>query len=369
MEGISSLMKAPAHLIRFINPILLVLVVVLGLSGLVMLYGTWQPWVFDLHRMTGWSLVALLPWKALIVSRSLSRRVQETFGHSLVVIASLILALLLLLVIGLGAMWMWRIGPYRSLFLQTLIAWHWILGLLLLPVFIFHVWKRWPNPSLDDFFTRRDFLKLLAIGAAGVAGGLLSAWLAGERAPQDSPRRFTGSRGFGFLTGNDFPITGEGTIHVDASQWRLSINGAVDSPLNLSYEDLLARRLQAKRAAIRATIDCTSGWYSVQDWQGVPLMQLLDEAGWRQGVTGVRLVSLSGYNHSYPLAEARTILLATHVSGETLAPRHGFPVRVVVPGRRGWFWVKWLARIDVLDEALDLIGGILCSPRQVLRQF
>lgn len=358
-------MKAPGHLIRFVNPILLVLVVVLGLSGLVMLYGTWQPWVFDLHRMAGWSLIVLLPWKAGIVNRSLRRGMQKTFDRSLVVILSLILALLLLLVVGLGTMWMWRIGPYRSLFLQTLIAWHWILGLLLLPVFIFHTWQRWPNPSLDDFFTRRDFLKLLAIGAAGVAGGLLSSWLAGEQATRESPRRFTGSRGFGFLTGNDFPITGEGTVDLDASQWLLSVSGAVERSLTLSYGDLLDRRPQSRRE----TIDCTSGWYSVQDWQGVPLMRLLEEAGWREGVTGVRLVSLTGYNHSYPLAEARTILLATHVSEETLAPRHGFPVRAVVPGRRGWFWVKWLARIEVLDDPLDLVGGILCSPRQVLRQF
>lgn len=364
-DGVSLIVESPGHLIRFVNPVLLVLVLVLGLSGLVMLYGTWQPWVFDLHRIAGWSLIALLPWKGVITYRSLRRGLQKTFDRGLVVVGSLILASLLLLVIVLGAMWMWRLGPYRSVFLQTLIAWHWILGLLLLPLFIFHTWQRWPNPRMEDFVTRRDFLKLLAIGAAGLAGGLLSNSVARKQATRESPRRFTGSRRFGFLSGNDFPITGEGTPNVDASQWQLSVTGAVEKPLSLRYEDLLDRRSPARRA----TIDCTSGWYSVQDWQGVPLTKLLDEAGWREGVTGVRLLSLTGYNHTYPLAEARTILLATHVSGEPLTPGHGFPVRAVVPGRRGWFWVKWLARIEVLDSPLELLGGILCSPRQVLRQF
>jgi DMSO/TMAO reductase YedYZ molybdopterin-dependent catalytic subunit len=116
------------------------------------------------------------------------------------------------------------------------------------------------------------------------------------------------------------------------------------------------------------TIDCTSGWYSVQEWSGVPLARLLEEAGGLDAA-GVRLVSATEYNHTYPMAEARTILLATHVGGEVLAPAHGYPLRAVVPDRRGWFWVKWLTRIDVLGSHAEVLGGILSAARQVLRQF
>ena len=349
---------------RFANTLLLGLLAILGISGIVMLYGSWQPWVFDLHRMAGFALLLLAPWKGATIYRSFMRGMRPDFDRSIVLLASWIFAHLVLLVIILGGLWMWRLGPYSSL-LQTLVAWHWILGLLLLPLLILHVWWRWPNPRKQDFLTRRDFLRLAGVAGAGVLAGSLADWLAEGQATQESPRRFTGSRGFGLFAGNDFPITGEATQELDAGQWRLAVTGAVRSPLTLAYADILARTTQS----MTEIIDCTSGWYSIQDWQGVRLIDILQEAGLQDDAAGVRLFSTTGYNHSYPMEEARKILLATHVTGQVLEPRHGFPLRAVVPGRRGWFWVKWLAGVDVLDSPWEVLGGILGSPRQVLRQW
>jgi hypothetical protein len=350
--------------IRFTNALLLALLIILGLSGVVMLYGAWQPWVFDLHRMTGFALIALLPWKGVIVYRSLQRGVGDTLDRSVVLFLSLFLAFMLLFVLAMALMWTFRLGPYRFLIYQ-LIAWHWLVGLILGPALAIHVWRRWPRPRLADFTTRRNLLKLLGIGGVGVVAGSLTTRLAQRLATAERPRRFTGSRGFGLFAGNDFPVTGETPLQIEAEEWRLHLDGAVATPLSFSYEEILQRAMQRKTAVI----DCTNGWYSIQDWGGVPLVALLEEAGMPPNATGVRLISASGYNHAYPLGEARQILLATHVGDETLSPQHGFPLRAVVPGRRGWFWVKWLSRVDVLDSYRALIGGILWSPRQVLRQF
>jgi len=295
----------------------------------------------------------------------LMRGMQANFDRSFVLWVSIFFAHLLLLVIVLAFMWMWRIGPYRSLFLQTLIAWHWILGLVALPFLAFHVWRRWPKPKREDFAGRRSLLQITGVGAVGIVGAFLSDWIARSVATEESPRRFTGSRRFGFFTGNDFPITGEPTQQVDVERWRLQVEGAVARPLTFSYEEL--RTLTASKFS--EVIDCTSGWYSIQDWQGIPLRTLFEQAEISQNAAGVRLFSVSGYNHTYPLAEAQRILLATHVTGEILAPRHGYPLRAVVPGRRGWFWVKWLERVEVLDSPLQVIAGMLASPREVLRQF
>ena len=349
---------------RFVNTLLLVVLLVLGLSGVIMLYGTWQQWIFDLHRITGFSLIALLPWKVITIYRSLDRGMDKTLDRTVILIISIIFAHFILLIIILAIMWTFRIGPYSSL-TQTLIAWHWILGLLIFPILALHAWRRWPRPKKSELANRRVFLNLGAVAAAGVMAGGLATLIARRLATEERPRRFTGSRGFGLFTGNDFPVTGEATRRLDPAQWNLAIVGAVDSPLTLTYDDLLAREAMT----ITATIDCTNGWYSVQEWTGIPLIDLLEEARSKDNITGVRLTSITGYNHTYPLAEARKILLATHVGDEVLAPRHGFPLRAVVPDRRGWFWVKWLDQVHVLDNYRDLTVGILRSPLQTLRQF
>lgn len=350
---------------RYTNTLLLVLMILLGISGVIMLYGTWQPWLFDFHRMTGFALLFLAPWKGFTIYRSMMRGMEKKFDRSIGVLISLVFAHLILLVIILGIMWMFRWGPYASLFFQTLIAWHWILGLALIPFLVFHVWQRWPSPKRQDFTSRRDFIRLAGLAAAGIVGGGLVTILARVQATEERPRRFTGSRGFNFFAGNEFPITGEPTITLDATQWRLAIYGAVRTPSILTYDDILSR----KPTTQTEVIDCTSGWYSMQDWQGVRLIDVLREAGMQEKATGARLTSVTGYNHTYPMAEVEKILLATHVSGEILAPRHGYPLRAVVPNRRGWFWVKWLTQIDVLDSFWEVVGGILWSPRQVIRQF
>ncbi|MDX1687943.1 MAG: molybdopterin-dependent oxidoreductase [Candidatus Promineifilaceae bacterium] len=349
---------------RFVNSALFVLLLVLGVSGVIMLYGVWQPWLFDLHRIAGFALVALLPWKGLTIYRSLRRGMEKTLDRTVVLVLSIVFAHFIALILVLAIMWTLRLGPYSSL-TQTLIAWHWILGLAIFPILAIHVWRRWPSPRKEDVASRRAFLKMGAVAAAGLAGGALANFVGRQQATDDRPRRFTGSRGFGEFTGNDFPVTGERPVRLDADEWALVVRGAVDAPLTLTYDDVLGREAQT----VTATIDCTNGWYSVQEWQGVPLMEVLREAGMADKATGVRLTSVTGYNHTYPLAEAGKILLATHVSGEVLAPRHGFPVRAVVPDRRGWFWVKWLREVRVLDRYRDLVTGIAGSPFQVLRQF
>ena len=98
---------------------------------------------------------------------------------------------------------------------------------------------------------------------------------------------------------------------------------------------------------MRATLDCTGGWYTTQDWSGVPLDALLTQAGVDEGPNSVVVRSATGYSRRFPLAEARGLLLATHVGGERLSAGHGFPARLVVPGRRGYHWVKWVVSIEV----------------------
>jgi DMSO/TMAO reductase YedYZ molybdopterin-dependent catalytic subunit len=351
---------------RFVSLALLVTTLALFITGGVMIYGTWLPWVFTLHRIAGWTGIALLPWKAASAVASVRRRTGRRGGWRAVAPA-LVLALLDLLVILSALMWMWRVGPYLNILGFAAIVWHWALGFLMVPLFAYHVAVRWiaPRPS-DVAWARRSALRWLAFGAAGVVGWLVGEGLARARATETVPRRaLTGSPGFGLAAGNAFPVTGESGVEIDVAPWRLRLTGAVARPLALTYDELLARGGTERRVIL----DCSNGWYTTQDWQGVPLIDLLEEAGLSEMAAGVRLISASAYNHTFPLTEARTILLATHVGGEVLAPGHGFPLRAVVPDRRGWFWVKWVTRIEVVESLAEVAGRTLYAPREILRQW
>ena len=75
---------------------------------------------------------------------------------------------------------------------------------------------------------------------------------------------------------------------------------------------------------------------------------MLRAAGAAADASEVAVESVTGHRIVLPLADLETAILATHVGGEALSPGHGYPVRLVVPGRRGYQWVKWVnAAIDV----------------------
>ena len=339
-------------LVRYTNNALLALLAVLTLSGLWGLSFTLHGWLFEVHRGAAWALIALIPWKALISFRSLRRGVDWRFDRSWGLILSLLLAALALLILGFGLLWTWRLGPtlydlagYRD----TAVSWHWMIALVLLPPLAIHVWRRWPRPRRSDFISRRGALKLLGLGAAGMAGWWGARRLADLRAEPLSPRRFTGSVEQATGVGNAYPVTnsaGDGQLELNPKDWFLAVHGAVARPYRVSYATLLSLPAVSQLA----TIDCTTGWFSTQTWQGVPLSALLETAGVRSGAGLLRLGSVSGYFGVFTLAEAAEVLLATHVGGEPLSHWHGFPLRAVAPSRRGWQWTKWLTEVEVLGD-------------------
>ncbi|HEV2061806.1 MAG TPA: sulfite oxidase [Solirubrobacteraceae bacterium] len=93
------------------------------------------------------------------------------------------------------------------------------------------------------------------------------------------------------------------------------------------------------------------------EWTGTPLKPLLDGADCAEvlftGIDrGVEGGEKQHYQRSLPLEDARgdDVLLAFELNGQPLPPQHGFPLRLLVPGWYGMTSVKWLTRIDFLDE-------------------
>ncbi|HJS20169.1 MAG TPA: molybdopterin-dependent oxidoreductase [Anaerolineales bacterium] len=340
-------------ILRFINTLILILFCVLGITGLYGLVWPFPASLFDIHRIAGWALILLIPWKTVIALRSLGRGLNHRLDRSLMIVVSILLTMATVTLLVLVLMWTWQIGPYYVWIgpvAYSGIGWHWGIALGLTPLFILHVWRRWPRPKKVDFAGRRQALKLMGFGAAAVATWGLSEALTKSMESTKAQRRFTGSREQDSFAGNAHPVTSgadQGRIKLDPDTWALRVTGAVMTPLSFTYTDLLA--LSFSEAT--ATLDCTGGWYTVQTWQGIPLSDLLARAQVQPKATGILLRGVLDYSAPFTLVQAQEILLATHVGEEVLNHSHGFPLRAVVPSRRGWHWVKWLTEIQVIGAS------------------
>ena len=337
--------------LRFINTLILSLLLLLTLSGIYGLFFPFPVFLFEIHRVAAWALIVLIPWKTIISLRSLKRGLDYRLDRNIMIVVSVLLALTAVIILAFGLIWKWNLGDYYlwiAGFGYTAIGWHWGIALyLLIPLFILHAWRRWPHPKKTDFAGRRQALKLLGIGLAAIAGWRFSEALATSFQEETTSRRFTGSREEGSFAGNAHPITsgpGQGRVRLDPATWKLSLTGAVANPLLISYTDMLA----LSTSELTATLDCTGGWYTVQTWRGIFLRNLLSRAKIRQGASGIVLKGATEYRAYFTFAQADEIMLATYVSDEVLNHNHGFPLRAVVPSRRGWHWVKWLTEIEVL---------------------
>lgn len=336
--------------LRFINTLILILFCVLGITGLYGLFFTFPSSLFEIHRVAGWALIVLVPWKTAISWRSLRRGLDRRFDRIALVVISILLAVATLTILILALKWTWRIGPayvWIGPFSYSAISWHWGIALGLTPLFVLHVWKRWPRPKQQDFLGRRQALKMMGLGVAALASWGIAETLAKSMASSQSERRFTGSREQGSFSGLDFPITNgvdQGKIRLDPSNWSLTIKGKVAKPVWLNYTDILA----LSTSEVTATIDCTGGWYSTQIWRGVRLGDLLARAQIQGEEYLLLLKDVSGYTAYFTTADVSEILLATHVSNHALNHWHGYPLRAVVPSRRGGHWVKWLTEIEIL---------------------
>jgi DMSO/TMAO reductase YedYZ molybdopterin-dependent catalytic subunit len=82
----------------------------------------------------------------------------------------------------------------------------------------------------------------------------------------------------------------------------------------------------------------------------VPVEALLERAGLRYGARSLLFRSSTGYARRFSQEEAGNLLLATHVEDEALSAGHGFPLRLVAPGHRGYGWVKWITELEVSSD-------------------
>lgn len=293
----------------------------------------WARWVVIGHGASGLGLLLLTPWKSMVVQRGIRH-------HPATRTLSIAFGVLVVITIAAGIV---HSAGLRVLGPVTAMQVHVGAALVALPLALWHVAARPTRPRRTDL-SRRNALR-----TAGLVGGAGALWVATEGLWQvtslrGADRRFTGSHEVGSFQPSAMPVTqwlSDSVPSVDTEDWRLRVE-ADGEERTWAYEDLLDFDDE-----VRATLDCTGGWYAEQDWRGVRLARLLPD---QPDGDSLVVSSVTGYWRRYPLGDAPRLLLATRVGGEPLSRGHGFPVRIVAPGRRGFWWVKWVDSVRTSSQ-------------------
>lgn len=218
----------------------------------------------------------------------------------------------------------------------------------------------------DPFVSRRAFLQL----AGGATIGLVAITTMGCEFNSVEP--ITTGADVDFVT----PIAefyykngAEGSIAnwtqpvIDRTAWRLRIDGLVATPLEITYADIVAETSHAidLLKTMRCVIDSNEvqGLIGTAVWRGVPLRLFLERAGVdRTRAVRLRLHGSDGFTNNVKIdrvfgtgdADLVEPLLVTHMNGELLPEKHGFPVRLMIHESFGYKNVKWITRVEATDS-------------------
>jgi len=161
-----------------------------------------------------------------------------------------------------------------------------------------------------------------------------------------------------------------GAIELTKGDYRLMINGLVDTLLIFTYDDLMRFPRESHVYFCECAANTGMEWAGAQlngaqfthgmihnmEYIGVPLRTILNEAGIKPEATWVYVegADASSNGRSIPMDKALDdVLVAFKANGEALRKEHGYPVRLVVPGWEGNMWVKWLRRVELTDKPIE----------------
>lgn len=294
----------------------------------------WNRWWTVAHAVLGLAVLVLAPRKTSTSVRAGMRRRRATRW------VSVALGVLVLVAAATGIAH--STGLWTGHGFWSPLWTHFLVAFAAVPIVVWHVASRRSRPHRTDL----DRRLLLGGGVrfAAAAGAVLAiegttrlVGLAG------GSRRFTGSHDVGSFDPAAMPRVSwldDRAPDIDAESHVIGLGvGPVAGSVTVA-------RLRDLARPVEATLDCTGGWYSTQRWDAVCVADLLDTSAARS----FAVTSATGYRRLFPMADAAHVHLAVGYGGEPLRRGHGAPVRLVAPGRRGPWWVKWVVSVEPDDR-------------------
>ena len=306
--------------------LLLVLICAALTGGLAFAAGTPIPAKLAtvIHGLFGLAVIVLVPWKSVIVRRAPALQAASLALVGLIAVC--VIAGFLEVFVGYGVIW--RISPMQvhvgaAVLAAPLLAWH----------LLRHRRQRLRRRDLS----RRTLLRTgaLAVGVAATYGML------------EGIGRLAGSASASRIATGSHHLSPDA---VPATMWLFDQVPmvAADHRVHVAGEELTVSDLASRSATVAARLDCTSGWYTDAEWTAVRLADLLS-AEQIAAAPSIEVVSVTGYRRRFPADEAGSLWLATAYLGVPLRPAYGAPVRLLAPHRRGFWWVKWVASVELSD--------------------
>ncbi|MET8145585.1 molybdopterin-dependent oxidoreductase [Sphaerisporangium sp. NPDC005288] len=245
---------------------------------------------------------------------------------------------------------------YAYLWPFSFTAAHYWTAYLVYGALVIHVVNEWAKVRAR-FWTREpvgpgDMARRRFLATVAAASGVTVLVTVGETYPPLARWAVLAPRGprigpQGVPVNKTAAAAGVSAVAADAG-YRLTVTGAVRTPLSLTYADLL----RWPQHTARLPISCVEGWSAEAEWAGIRLRDLLARAGAApDAVVTVESLERGG---AYRSSEVRSphwgdplTLLALRLNGAPLAPDHGFPLRLIAPNRPGVLQTKWVTEVVV----------------------
>lgn len=148
----------------------------------------------------------------------------------------------------------------------------------------------------------------------------------------------------------DLDNTGiKGTQYIEKESYSLEISGLVENSKNYSYDEVLELPKYSKVVEL----NCVVGWRATILWEGIKLIELLEQSNIKNEAKEVIFYAQDGYSTSLPLDYIRDkeIILAYKINDIVLPPEKGFPFQLVAEEKWGYKWIKWITKIELSDNA------------------
>lgn len=236
-----------------------------------------------------------------------------------------------------------------------------------------------PTDTMDVTYSRRAFLRLIAAAAVALpiillgVDRLLSRQNEVQEQASTTPNLLpqTGPKPKGFEDPNLAPLLASEVTptylfyridinpivpQVDSKSWNLTIKGLVEKPLTINYDQIKSMPSVEEYVTLECISNKIGGdLISTALWKGVRLSQLLQKAAIKPNVKYVVFRCADGYDVGIPIEKSQMegTILAYDMNYAPLTPKHGFPVRAIVPGLYGMMNPKWITEIELVDSVYE----------------